>query len=231
MFPWNRILLTVRHEACFRRSWSITAFSGTVLIGSDLHHRTGQNKQSYPLLTLKVKGWKSVTSLQSRLKIPCFHWIVFLHTPSWFVSQHELWDLLIIVVLPNVMQRFPNPHPYQFRRLLMLKITGSPTPKGIASEETLKNLTTKDTIPSNSPLMSLHPFLDSNGILQVSRREQKSKLAYSAMHPVGQTSTDETCYSIRASASFACWTNPPQFFSQLQVSYSRWPQIHMFYYP
>lgn len=48
----------------------------------------------------------------------------------------------------------------------------------------VESIMAKETVPSSSPLMSLHPFLDSNGILRVSGREQKSKLAYSAMHPV-----------------------------------------------
>ena len=39
----------------------------------------------------------------------------------------------------------------------------------------IESLTVKDTITSNSPLMSLHPFLDSNGILRVSGREQKGR--------------------------------------------------------
>ena len=42
----------------------------------------------------------------------------------------------------------------------------------------------KDTIQSNSLLTSLHPLLDSNGMLRVSGGLQKSKLAYSAMHPI-----------------------------------------------
>lgn len=48
----------------------------------------------------------------------------------------------------------------------------------------IESLTVKDTIPSSGLLMSLHPFLDSYGILRVSGGEQKSKLPYSAMHPV-----------------------------------------------
>ena len=48
----------------------------------------------------------------------------------------------------------------------------------------IESLKVKDTIQSNSPLTSLHPLLDSNGILRVSGRLQKSKLAYSAMHPI-----------------------------------------------
>ncbi len=46
------------------------------------------------------------------------------------------------------------------------------------------NLKAKNIIPSGSTLMTLHPFLDSNGILRVSGREQKEKLACSVMHPI-----------------------------------------------
>ena len=42
----------------------------------------------------------------------------------------------------------------------------------------------KNTISSDSTLTSLHPFLDSNSIIRVYGREQKAKLAYSAMHPI-----------------------------------------------
>jgi len=48
----------------------------------------------------------------------------------------------------------------------------------------IENLRMKKSIPSSSPLTRLHPFLDSNGLLRVSGREQKSNLAYSTMHPV-----------------------------------------------
>ena len=45
-------------------------------------------------------------------------------------------------------------------------------------------LTSNTPLTSNSNLLCLHPFLDSNGILRVKGREQNSKLAYSTMHPV-----------------------------------------------
>ena len=48
----------------------------------------------------------------------------------------------------------------------------------------LKALSSKQVLPSSSSLFSLHPFLDSQGILRVSGREQRSKLAYSTMHPI-----------------------------------------------
>ena len=48
--------------------------------------------------------------------------------------------------------------------------------------EEIKNLKAKNTISSYSTLTSLHPFLDSNGILRVYGREQKVKLVYLAMH-------------------------------------------------
>ena len=48
----------------------------------------------------------------------------------------------------------------------------------------IENLKVKKPIPSCSPLMRLHQFLDSSGLLRVSGRERKSNLAYSAMHPV-----------------------------------------------
>ena len=37
---------------------------------------------------------------------------------------------------------------------------------------------------SKVDLPSLHPFVDSRGVLRVSGRDQESKLAYAAMHPV-----------------------------------------------
>ena len=50
--------------------------------------------------------------------------------------------------------------------------------------EEIRNMKAKNTISSNSTLTSLYPFLDSNGIIRVYGREQKAKLAYSAMHPI-----------------------------------------------
>ena len=40
------------------------------------------------------------------------------------------------------------------------------------------------SITSDSCLLSLNPFLDSDGILRVGGREQNSNLTYSAMHPI-----------------------------------------------
>jgi len=48
----------------------------------------------------------------------------------------------------------------------------------------LKALESADVICSNSSLLSLHPFIDSQGALRVGGRNQESKLAYSAMHPI-----------------------------------------------
>lgn len=45
-------------------------------------------------------------------------------------------------------------------------------------------LQAKQLPPNNSCLLSLHPFLDSDGILRVGGRESNAKLAYSQLHPV-----------------------------------------------
>ena len=45
-------------------------------------------------------------------------------------------------------------------------------------------LNSKQSLPSNSSLINLHPFLDSNKILRVGGRDQNSKLSYSSMYPV-----------------------------------------------
>jgi transposase InsO family protein len=39
-------------------------------------------------------------------------------------------------------------------------------------------------LPSGSNLLSLHPFIDSNGVLRVGGREQNSQLSYVQMHPM-----------------------------------------------
>ena len=51
-------------------------------------------------------------------------------------------------------------------------------------ESELKSLSSKNKVPSNSILLSLHPFIDSQGVLRVGGRERESKLAYSMMHPI-----------------------------------------------
>ena len=48
----------------------------------------------------------------------------------------------------------------------------------------LKSLISKDSLPSNSSILSLHPFIDPQGVLRVGGRNQESRLAYSRMHPV-----------------------------------------------
>ena len=51
-------------------------------------------------------------------------------------------------------------------------------------KEEVRALTSNNALPSKSCLLSLHPLLDSSGILRVSGREQNSKLSYSNLHPV-----------------------------------------------
>ena len=51
-------------------------------------------------------------------------------------------------------------------------------------KEEIHALTSNKALPSKSCLLSLHPFLDSSGILRVRGREQNSKLSYSNLHPV-----------------------------------------------
>ena len=48
----------------------------------------------------------------------------------------------------------------------------------------LKSLHSKDGLSSNSAILPLHPFVDSQGVLRVGGRKQESKLAYMTMHPV-----------------------------------------------
>ena len=48
----------------------------------------------------------------------------------------------------------------------------------------LKSIKSNDGLPSSSPLLPLHPFVDSKGLLGVCGRKRKSNLAYTAMHPV-----------------------------------------------
>ena len=58
----------------------------------------------------------------------------------------------------------------------------------ISQEDNFKEeicaLTSNKALPSKGSLLSLHPFLDSSGILRVRGREQNSKLSYSNLHPV-----------------------------------------------
>ena len=48
----------------------------------------------------------------------------------------------------------------------------------------LASLKKDKCLPSGSSLLSLHPFVDSDGILRVGGRETHSKLPYSRMHPI-----------------------------------------------
>ena len=54
----------------------------------------------------------------------------------------------------------------------------------------LKYLSSNQSLPSNSVLLPLDPFIDSQGVLGVSGRKQESKRAYSMMHPVNLDGKD-----------------------------------------
>ncbi len=48
----------------------------------------------------------------------------------------------------------------------------------------IDSLRKNGALPHKSQLVNVRPFLDSDGIMRVSGRNQRSQLAYSAMHPV-----------------------------------------------
>ena len=48
----------------------------------------------------------------------------------------------------------------------------------------LKSLRKEQNLQKSSPLVSLHPFLDSDGLLRVGGREHNSKIAFSSRHPI-----------------------------------------------
>ncbi len=50
--------------------------------------------------------------------------------------------------------------------------------------ETIDSLMKNGALPHKSQLVNFRPFLDSDAIMRVSGRNQRSQLAYSAMHPV-----------------------------------------------
>ena len=50
--------------------------------------------------------------------------------------------------------------------------------------EDILSITSNHVLPPKSCLLSLHPFLDSSGILRVGGRKQNAKLSYSSLHPV-----------------------------------------------
>ena len=123
-----------------------------------------------------------------------------------------------------------SPHLFLSRRLSVLRNYWLSYSQTDCFGKEIGSLKVKDTIPSNSPLASLHPFLDLNGMLQVSRREQKVKtsiLSYASDHSVRQTSTP---HLIRASQALASWAYSPFFFPQLQVSHSWRVQVHTFHH-
>ena len=51
-------------------------------------------------------------------------------------------------------------------------------------QEEIYSLTSNSVLPSKGCLLSLHPFLDSSGVLRVGGRQQESELSYSSLHPV-----------------------------------------------
>ena len=98
-----------------------------------------------------------------------------------------------------------------------LTITGSPTPKVIASEEKLKVLPWKTL----SHLIALWWAITPSWILMgccgclEGNKSRNCHTRYATCHPVRPTSTDETCYSKHLRLLHA---RPTLFFSQLQVS-------------
>ena len=84
----------------------------------------------------------------------------------------------------------------------------------ISQEEHFKEeiycLASNSTLSSKSCLLSLHPFLDSSGILRVGGREQRSNLSFAKLTS-GDPSWTASCYEAhhiyRAFTFAACWTH------------------------
>ena len=92
------------------------------------------------------------------------------------------------------------------QKLLSVETYWISIPQSQCFKSELKSLSSKDLLHSNSALFSLHPFIDSQGVLWVNGREQESKLAYCMMHhyPGWQAPFDKVDHPDRAPQIVAC---------------------------
>ena len=84
----------------------------------------------------------------------------------------------------------------------------------------LKN---KCGLSNDSSLLSLRPFIDSDGLLRVGGRESNSNLSYQRMHPLiihGKHPHYQTHHSIRTPTYAACWTHTFVFCTIQPISHS-----------
>ncbi len=90
----------------------------------------------------------------------------------------------------------------------------------------IENLKMKKPVSSSSPLTRLHPFLDTNGLLRISGRTQKSNSAYSAMHPVILSGNHQADHTVRTHSSLSCWNLSATLFSQWQIPHNWWSKSY-----
>ena len=73
------------------------------------------------------------------------------------------------------------------------------------------SITSNHVLPPKSCLLSLHPFLDSSGILRVGGRKQNAKLSYSSLHPVSLQGKRPVTKLIICTSTCVCCTLDPLF--------------------
>ena len=84
-----------------------------------------------------------------------------------------------------------------------------------------------------SPLLSLNPFLDTVGLLQVGGREQNSKRLYGSQpsHHACKASNCEVFRTLGTCASATCWSLAPLYLPLSLIPHSSWSQSNSVNHP
>ncbi|GFV53420.1 hypothetical protein TNCV_2205561 [Trichonephila clavipes] len=62
-----------------------------------------------------------------------------------------------------------------------------------SDEEEIRSIKKQISLPSKSPLRSLHPFIDEHGLVRVGGRLQNSQLRFNSKHPIILPSQHSIC--------------------------------------
>ena len=163
--------------------WNMKS-GGVVLLGSNFPHQSGQNNQA---LSYKFLDEQREICLLTNVEfndplIPVNRFSSYTK-----LTRVTAWVLRFISncrIRKTNLQASRVTYPLTVQEIIKAENYWLSYSQKCCFASEIAALTSKVSLPSNSPLLCLHPLLDSNGILRLTGREQNSKLSYSAMHPV-----------------------------------------------
>ena len=173
--------LIMHLEVSFHLNCWSTSCDGKAPLGFNYCRQSGPSNQiSLRLSHLMKKRIFACWTLFNQNYLS-FHWIAIQALPDSKVLLHGRFDSSTIVVPENETMQSRNLHVSLSKSSLKLKTIGFPSYRKTTSRR--NSLSSNSVLPSESCL-SLHPFLDSSGILRDGGRQQNSRLSYASLHPV-----------------------------------------------